>query len=369
MFTMHPTLLIGPADWDSVHLPKKEFLARIEALWQHDPSVGGAIVYGDSRDHADLAYLTNFTPKLEPALALIPRAGEPRLLVGGGANMLSAAKPLTWIETFLPLRDAAKTIAEWAHALPGANRLLLINGDNMRYAMHREIIDVLRSEIALVPASPRQTTRVPRNSAREIAAIRQSCMTLAIAVAALEQAKRDRDDATRAVLDAERAAYGRGAQDVRTLLSLDAGRTLQPLGISVAETDDPLQVYIAVRQLGYWSERFVMLADQPHRPLFMVRERLRSAVALVSPGMRRGDLAQAIVHSLGPSRPHPMTATLSSIVVSIDLSLEETGNCDDVLATGEVISLRAGVSDQEGAAIVSTMVVVNDQSCDVLWSI
>jgi len=34
----------------------------------------------------DLAYLTNFTPKLEPALALIPRAGEPRLLVGGGVG-------------------------------------------------------------------------------------------------------------------------------------------------------------------------------------------------------------------------------------------------------------------------------------------
>ena len=143
MFTMHPTLLIGPADWDSAYLPKEEFLTRIEALWQRDPAAAGAIVYGDSRNHADLTYLTNFTPKLEPALALIPRVGEPRLLVGGGVNMLSAAKPLTWIETFLPLRDAAKTVAQWARPLPGANRLLLINDGNMHYAMHREIIDVL----------------------------------------------------------------------------------------------------------------------------------------------------------------------------------------------------------------------------------
>jgi hypothetical protein len=364
MLTMHPTLLIGPADWDSVSLPKEEFLARIEALWRRDPAAGGAIVYGDSRNHADLAYLTNFTPKLEPALALIPRAGEPRLLVGGGVNMLSAAKPLTWIETFLPLRDAAKTIAQWAHALPGANRLLLINDRNMHYAMYREIIDVLRCEIALVPAP----ARIAGTSAREIAAIRQSCKTLATAVAALKQAKHDGYAATRAVLAAERAAYGRGAQDVRTLLSHDGGRTLQPLGLAAVEAEDPLQVYIAVRQLGYWSEACVMLAHQPHPPLLTVREGLRAAVALVRPRARRGDLAHAIIRALGPHQPHPMTATVANAVVSVNLSVEEAGKCDDVLAMGEVISLRAGVSSHEGAAIMSTMVMVNDHGCDVLWS-
>lgn len=37
----------------------------------------GGLVYGDSRNHAALTYLTNFTPKLEAALALIPRNGAP----------------------------------------------------------------------------------------------------------------------------------------------------------------------------------------------------------------------------------------------------------------------------------------------------
>ena len=58
-----------------------------------------SIVYGSPRDHAELAYLTHFTPKLEPAIALIPRSGAPRILVGGGANMIGAAKPLTFVET------------------------------------------------------------------------------------------------------------------------------------------------------------------------------------------------------------------------------------------------------------------------------
>ena len=31
-------------------------------------------------------YLTHFTPKLEAAIALIPRHGEARMLIGGGAE-------------------------------------------------------------------------------------------------------------------------------------------------------------------------------------------------------------------------------------------------------------------------------------------
>src|SRR5712671_2340163 len=126
MFTMHPTLLVGPADWDPVRMPREEFLGRIAALWRDcDPEIAGAAVYGDARHHAELAYLTHFTPKLEPGIALIPRTGAPRLLVGGGVNMLGAAKPLTWVESLLPLRDGAATIARWAAE---TGEVALING-------------------------------------------------------------------------------------------------------------------------------------------------------------------------------------------------------------------------------------------------
>ena len=73
-----------------------------------NPSATGAIVYGDRANHAELAYLTNFTPKLEAALALIPRDGTPQLLVGGGVNMLPAARPLTFVEDLRPLRNVGK---------------------------------------------------------------------------------------------------------------------------------------------------------------------------------------------------------------------------------------------------------------------
>jgi len=33
MLTMHPTLLIGPADSDATRMPQHEFLARMAKLW------------------------------------------------------------------------------------------------------------------------------------------------------------------------------------------------------------------------------------------------------------------------------------------------------------------------------------------------
>jgi hypothetical protein len=74
MLAMNSTLLVGPSDWDADRMPKAEFVARAGAFWRDNPPASGAIVYGDRVNHAELAYLTNFTPKLEAALALIPRA-------------------------------------------------------------------------------------------------------------------------------------------------------------------------------------------------------------------------------------------------------------------------------------------------------
>jgi hypothetical protein len=91
VLTMHPALLIGPADWDAARMLRAEFDARIAALWEVcDRDVAGAIVFSNPRHHAELAWLTAFTPKLEASLALIPRRGPPRLFVvtANGAEVL-----------------------------------------------------------------------------------------------------------------------------------------------------------------------------------------------------------------------------------------------------------------------------------------
>src|SRR5258708_32928171 len=82
--TVHPSLLIGPSDWQSERMPESEFTRRIDRLWQAHPTATRAIVYGSPRHHAELAYLTNLVPKLEAAVALLTRDTEPKLFLGGG---------------------------------------------------------------------------------------------------------------------------------------------------------------------------------------------------------------------------------------------------------------------------------------------
>ena len=48
VFTQHPTLLIGPSDWDEARAPKAEFEQRIAALWAAFPDASQAIVFGSA---------------------------------------------------------------------------------------------------------------------------------------------------------------------------------------------------------------------------------------------------------------------------------------------------------------------------------
>ena len=164
MLAMNPTLLVGPADWNAARMPKAEFVARADALWRDLPSATGVIVYGDRVNHAELAYLTNFTPKLEAALALIPRDGTPHLLVGGGVNMLPAARPLTFIEDLRPLRNVGKTVAEWARA-HGGGAPVVIGSAFMPYGLHQDIAAALASGVKDNTAELRRLMR-PQERAR-----------------------------------------------------------------------------------------------------------------------------------------------------------------------------------------------------------
>jgi Xaa-Pro aminopeptidase len=366
MLTMNPTLLVGPSDWDGTRLPQEAFAARTAALWRDHPPAGGAIVYGDRVNHTELAYLTHFTPKLEAALALIPRAGAATLLVGGGANMLQAAKPLTFIADLRPLRNAGKTVAQWAREQAGAP--VLIGGAAMPNALHREIADALGGKLADRTAALRALMR--RKSARELSLLRDACATLAAAVTAMDTAQDARANVTDVILAGERAANRRGAQDVRTLFSLDGGRTLRPFETAVERALDPLQVYVAVRQFGYWAEGFAVLATSYHPCAQRAGDVLRSAVGRMQAGGRCGDLARGIAQAVHPLTLHPVAARVAGN--AIGLALEEhpliAAGSEERFEDGGVYSLRVGLSDARGHAIASAMVAVHERGNEVLWS-
>jgi hypothetical protein len=369
MRVMHPTLLVGPADWDAAQLPREEYDARIAAFWRAaDPSLAGIVVYGSPRDHAELAYLTHFTPKLEPAIALVPRRGEPRLLVGGGANMIGAAKPLTFVETLLPLRDAGQTIARWAREL-GSGGVALINGGAMRFGLRQEIEAALGAPPADVTGIV--TAAMRRKSAREMVLVREACADLAAALAAMRDAHRQGRGTTDVILAGEHAAWLRGAQDVRTLFG--GGGMLAPFTVGLIAPTDPLQVYAAVRHQGYWAEGFALLSRSPAPIESAANWLIDWAIDMMGSGAPRREIGALLAQSNEELRAHPAMRDDSGGTIGLDLPKPGGfGAADEErFVPGEVCSVRAGlraaICDDASSAIVSAMVAITQDGPEVLW--
>jgi Xaa-Pro aminopeptidase len=365
MHTMHPTLLVGPADWDPARMPKEAFLGRIAAFFAAcDPAIAGAIVFGDPRSHAELAYLTHATPKLEACIALIPRNGEPRLLVGGGANMVGAAKPLTWIEMLAPLREASGTIVRWRDEMQGG-ALALVNGDAMPSRLRHGIEAALGAPPA--DATGRIIEAMRRKSPRELALVREACAGLDVAFLAMREAQRARKGVTDMVLAGEQAAWRRGAQDVRSLFGRE-GR-LAPFTMPDEAPADPLQVYLAVRHAGYWAEGFAVLSQSPQPAAAAAQAVLGEAIARMRPGTQHRAVARLLAQAIGTQHAHALTR--SGFGHRVGLALQEPGSLteasQEAFAAGEVYTVRAGLRDSGSSSLVSTMVAITDIGHEVLW--
>jgi hypothetical protein len=354
VLTAHPTLLIGPSDWRPERMPKEEFLPRIGALWRSCPTASHALVYGNSRHHAELAYLTNFVPKLEPAVALLSRTEEPRLFVGGGANMLGAARPLTWITDIMPLKELERT---------GMADAVLIGGGYMSTALRRTVGD------AAVDATPQLWTQMRCKSAHELAVIREACATLDAAVVAIKAAQQSGASVTSTILAGERAANEHGAQDVRTLFSLDGGRTLRPFSELIERPVDPLQIYIAVRRFNYWAEGFAFLSKQPSLAADAAAALLHAALPMIKAGAGTATVADFIASGRAPYRCHPVTQGVFANAIGLALEEPPHTTIGATFEAGDVYSLKVGLTDgADQHAIVSAMIVVRDAGSDVLWT-
>jgi Xaa-Pro aminopeptidase len=371
MQTQHSILLVGPYDWDPELMPAGEFQERIKAFWNAmgDPSCGGAIVYGDSRHHAELAYLTGFTPKVRLAMAFLPRQGEAAVLVPGSKVGLSSARKLTWVKNVELLSDPGKAVAQWIKDL-SAPRLALLGGEHIREPMYGEIVQAAGSEDRLADATAALAPLMRRKRPRELAAIRKACEMLKASADTLRKAQLSGASATGVALEAEHAASALGAQDVQVLFSLDGGRTLRPFNGPVDKAIDPLQAYITVSHAGYWADGLVSVSPSPHAVHRKAGEALKAMLASAGAGAKSRELARKAKEALGSCRLHPMTE--ASIGSSIGLTLDEAPSLgvegDAALQAGSVYSLRVGATDGENHALVSAMIAVGDAGCEVLWS-
>lgn len=364
MKTMQSTLQIGPADWDPAQLPLEEFQARLASFWGTVPEARGIIAFGSQASHAELAYLSNFTPKLEAGIALISRSGETMLMSGGGINMLPAAKPLTWIEQLIGLRDFARTAAQWGQKLKGAGPVALVGGGAMPYHMRRELEEALGASPGLLDGDTTLRMIMRKKRAREIKIMRDTVHILETARDAMAHAAAGGRGTMQTVLAAENAAYGSGAQDVHVLFSRDNGRTWRPFDGSDWPLSAPMQAYLRVKHLGYWVEGFGRAALEPSPEQQQAREALNSLVSQIRAGSRYGDIRRAWRLLVSKDVRHP---AIDDVVVSLGLFPEDHPSDDDAIEPGHVLSLRVGVSSPQAAAIVSAIVNVGEETAAMMW--
>jgi hypothetical protein len=354
VYTQHPTLLIGPSDWDESRAPRAEFDRRIAALWAAFPDASHAIVFGSAAHHAELAYLTHFVPKLEPGIALLTRAGQHKLLFGGGPNMIGAMKPLTFIADLAPLNALPKLIAGWKAPL-------LISGGAMSSAMRKAVDEATNGTAQDATAHVQSLMR--RKSPGELASIGDACAILGRVTAIMRDAVGAGHGAATTVLAGERAAIDAGVQDIRTLYSLDGGRTLRPFEAIDDRRVMPLQVYVAVRKSNYWAEGFACLSNEPQPATSLAALLLDNALSAIRPGVPFAQLSK-ILAVAAPYRRHPVTE--GAIVGTAGLSLDEPAM--SIFEPGEVYSVRAGLTDGgEQHAILSAIIAVRDNGAEVLW--
>jgi Xaa-Pro aminopeptidase len=112
MRTMHPVLKRGGLFWDRELLPPQGYVERFGRIQAEIAACGDDawLVYGDVERYGSLAYFSNFLPRTRSALALVPRSGDPVLLISVGLRDVPAAKTLTWVDDVRPFTRLPRTL-------------------------------------------------------------------------------------------------------------------------------------------------------------------------------------------------------------------------------------------------------------------
>jgi Xaa-Pro aminopeptidase len=373
MRTVHPSTMIGAYGFEQDRVPRDEFQIRLRALHGVMDAKGckAMLVYGDAREHSELAYFTNFIPRHRWALALLPRQGEPRLLVSMSSRDMPAQRLMTWIPEVMSAWTWESAFDPWLAGLgcDAAADIGTVRFDLMRPPLMASLEKSLGNRFRMIAADSGVRARSTRP--RELSLIRDACNVVRSGAAAFVQAWRDGMGVEAAALAGERSARALAAHDVRTLVSFDGGRTLAPFrgAFEPKSMSMPLLGYIAVKHRGYWAESFVGAADPPSRILERAQAGLAAALRSAGPGIGAADLHAQAIKPLGESPLHPVLG--GSIGRRIGFSSNEGSelrrDARHALAAGDVYALHVGSSDpQAGGAVASAMVAVTPKGCEVL---
>jgi Xaa-Pro aminopeptidase len=370
MRTMHPCIMIGSYGWEQDRVPRDEFQIRIDALHRvmEERDLAAVLIYGDAREHAALAWFSNFIPRLRWAMALLPRKSEPRLLTSMSPRDIPAMRQMTWMADVMSGWNWESAFDPWLARLgAAAGRIGTVGFDLMRPALLQSVERSLGNRFSL-QAVDDDVAAVRSRRPRELSLVREACKVVEAGAVAMRNAWRGGLGNEAAALEGERVARALAAQDVRTLVSHDGGRTLSPFRGTFETRAAPFLGYIAVKHMGYWAELFVSEAD----PASAVARRAEAGLAALLQAIEQGEAAalhEKAIQALGGYALHP--ALEGSLGRRIGLSLDEGGELsadnNKKPARGDIHALHVGCYDpQAGGAIASTMMTLTAKGLEIL---
>jgi len=367
MLTMQPCLTIGSYTWAQDRLPYDEFTLRLDGLLAAMDRAGWAavLVYGDVRDHAALAYLSNFIPRVRWGLALLPRAGDGRLLCAMSTRDLPAMRSLTWIADVRSGMgpEWEKAFDPWFERFSAdrAAQIGTLGFDFMAPALYESLSRSLRGRAIPQRADDIVVVPPPRKRPRELTMLRASSRLLQNAADAFIANWRETGEPETAALEAERLARSCAAQDVRTLVSLDGGRTLVPYRGRFEKKTGPLVGYLAVKLMGYWTDMFITQDADCSTAARHAAAALAALITAMRPGIRAGELYAAAIDVLAPFSLHPVLG--GSVGHGIGLALDEPpelrAGARAALIEDGVYTLQVGVASRDAGNVLASALVRN----------
>jgi hypothetical protein len=225
-----------------------------------------------------------------PGFALVPAAGDVRLLFAGGPGMLPSAVRQTWIKDVRALRGIEADLPSWLNEIDRDPKLgvALWDGAALSELNFRALVRATQGRRITGTGAEFDVLRRSKSDVERGLIARAAEISVEV-FQAFDEAISAGSDIRSAGLAAERAGYASGAQDVRVLgshrpggapLLLESARDLRPASANV---------YVAVRHAGYWAD-FHGEAGETTALTRDAQSVLHSALQHVKPGLLLSDL-------------------------------------------------------------------------------
>jgi Xaa-Pro aminopeptidase len=371
MRTMHPVLKRGGLFWDHDLLPPRGYDERFHRIQAKVAECGDDawLVYGDVERYGSLAYFSNFLPRTRSALALVPRTGEPTLLISVGQRDVPAAKTLTWVDDVRPFTRLPRTLVGLIEekGLQRA-RLGLVSVEELLPIKEWSEIAKALPDLKTVSRTHDLARLRASKDPSELEAIRRTARVVAggldVCARALVPGRPMR--AVTAELDGYIRAQA--AEDVRIMVASgeQTGVSMRPADDRVLKAGDIVMLYVAAEVQRYWAEgarTFVLgtasdamrnLAASGSGALASMRDAIRSGVTAQT-------IAQAADRVLGDEKLR-RAAQAYGYGNGIGLDAEEAPmiaqDFSDAIANNAALALRMiGHAQGLGIAIGETILV------------